>query len=650
MKKQLLLLVMMLLPMVTMADKSGTCGDYLTWTLVESTGTLNISGTGTMPDFSYSGNTIPWYTYRLDIIEVIIEEGVTSIGEYAFLGCSGLTSITISNSVTSIGNAAFYNCISLTSVTIGNAVTTIGRSAFLECSSLTSITIPASVTTIGSYAFRGCSSMKSVTIGNGVLTIGDNAFNSCPNLTSITIPSSVTTIGSYAFDSSTLKKTIWLTNTPPTGYTYASGAVNYVANNQFSSDSNWIVYPFLSSMFDVDGIVYVPISPSDKTCDAIDYIYDNSITEITLPRTVSYKGVIMEVQNLGQYLLCNNQVVKSVTISGNFPSLKQGVFYGCSSLEGITIPASVSSIENFVFAGCSSLKKVVIEDRDDELKLGFNSYNNGSYSPLFSDCSLDYVYIGGDISYSTSSSYGYSPFYRNTTLRKVVITDKETEISTNEFYGCTNLQSFTVGDGVEKFGDWAFSGCSSLQSLSFGTQLKTIGKEAFSDCTSVTEITSKAVTPPACSSQALDDINKWNCQLLVPQGSLAAYQAADQWKEFFFISEGEGGGTTPEERKCATPVIVYKDETISFNCETEDVTFTYEITTADVQKGSASEVQLTQTYTVSVYATKAGYEKSDVATMDIKIAGGLKGDVNADGEVNVGDIVTVTNIMAGKDE
>ena len=179
--------------------------------------------------------------------------------------------------------------------------------------------------------------------------------------------------------------------------------------------------------------------------------------------------------------------------------------------------------------------------------------------------------------------------------------------------------------------------------------MQSIGKEAFSDCTSMTKLISHAMTPPVCDSQALDDISKWECTLSVPKGTVSSYQQAAQWKEFFFISEGEGGGTTPEEKKCATPVIVYKDETISFNCETEDVTFTYEITTADVQKGSASEVQLTQTYTVSVYATKDGYEKSDVATMDIKIAGGMKGDVNADGEVNVGDIVTVTNIMAGKD-
>ena len=114
MKKQLLLLVMMLLPILACADKSGTCGDNLTWTLEESTGTLTISGSGAMSDYSYiaySSNYAPWYNDRTKILIVIIEDGVTSIGSGAFYNCSGLTSVTIPNSVTSIGIGAFEDCI-----------------------------------------------------------------------------------------------------------------------------------------------------------------------------------------------------------------------------------------------------------------------------------------------------------------------------------------------------------------------------------------------------------------------------------------------------------------------------------------------------------------------------------------------------------
>lgn len=118
MKKQLLLFVMMLLPMVASADNSGTCGANLTWTLEESTGTLTISGSGLMNDYvEYSA---PWYYDKAKIFKVVIKDGVTSIGGCAFYECSYLSSITIGNSVTTIGYFAFYNCTSLSFITIPN--------------------------------------------------------------------------------------------------------------------------------------------------------------------------------------------------------------------------------------------------------------------------------------------------------------------------------------------------------------------------------------------------------------------------------------------------------------------------------------------------------------------------------------------------
>lgn len=201
-------------------------------------------------------------------------------------------------------------------------------------------------------------------------------------------------------------------------------------------------------------------------------------------------------------------------------------------MSKIQIPSSVVSINDYAFVGCTSLKKVVMDEMESELRLGSNGSN-----PIFADCPLDEVYIGRNISYPTESSKGYSPFYRNTTLRSVTITDKETEISENEFYGCTNLKNVTIGDGVESIGNWAFSGCSSIDYFAFGCNMKTIGQEAFSDCTAMTRLISKAMMPPSCGTQALDDINKWNCRLLIPVGTLSSYQSAPQWKEFFFKEE-----------------------------------------------------------------------------------------------------------------
>ena len=565
---------------------------------------------------------------------VNIGDNVQNIPSYAFYGCSGLTSITIPNSVTSIGEGAFRNCSGLTSITIPNSVTSIGAYAFCGCSGLTSITIGNSVTSIGSYAFSGCSGLTSITIPNSVTSIGEYALASGSSLESVTIGTGVLSIGNNVFNYYRPAKVIWLTNTPPNGYRYAEGMVNYVANDQYTSLSNRTVYKFLSSTFEVDGVKYVPVSPSERTCDAIDCTYDPAAENITIGETAEYKGVQMTVNQIMPYALYNNQYVKNVMIgcSGNVPNyafsscsslqtatlgenvtgIGEYAFSGCSKLEGmfipnsvttigqcafggcsalsymqignkvatinsaafqnctsllkIMIPQSVTKIYGYVFSGCTSLKDVYFADRSTILTLG----SNGS-SPLFADCPLDSVYIGGNISYQTASNYGYSPFYRNSSLRTVVITDEETEISANEFYGCTNLQSFKVGDGVTTFGDWAFSGCSSLKSLSFGSQLQTIGKEAFSDCTSVTEITSLTATPPACGSQALDDINKWECTLHVPENSLAAYQAADQWKEFLFADENSGSGEIPHVEQ---PDLVIGEAGVATYCPTVDVDFT----------------------------------------------------------------------------
>lgn len=549
---------------------------------------------------------------------------VTSIGRSAFSGGSGLTAVEIPNSVTSIGGEAFHGCSGLTAIQIPSSVTSIGGWAFRGCSGLTAVEIPSSVTSISDYTFYGCERLHSVTIGAGVLSIDRYAFGD-----------------RYPYDRP--RKVIWLCNTPPEGYENAEGSVNYVANTSYKGLRNVKIYPYLSSLFEVGGIKYVPVSPSERTCEAIDCAYDTT-SVVRIGRTVSYQGVEMTVEDIRPYTCYDNDRMKTLHLDGYVGDVGGYAFYDCDSLAGvtipntvgnlgkncfqgctaltqatinatgslgencfqgctalaqatidatgnlgescfegctaltqasinvngslgescfqgctalaqailgdsvtgilgscfrscsalpeITIPAAVKRIGNHVFEGCTSLANVTIADRNSVLTLGNNYYNE----PMFADCPLNAVYIGGNISYSTDASDGYSPFYRNTSLETVTITDKETEISENEFYGCTNLKNVTLGDGIEAIGSYAFSGCAALEDFTFGSSLDSIGKEAFSDCTAMTRLVSRTAEPPVCGPQALDDINKWTCKLYVPDASIDAYKAADQWKEFFFIT------------------------------------------------------------------------------------------------------------------
>ena len=212
---------------------SGSAGTNATWTFDSETKVLTVSGTGPMKD-GYSPSMAITNGFEWNVGTIIIEQGITKIGDYAFSNCWA-TSVTIPDSVTSIGNSAFQSCSKLTSITIPNSVTSIGTSAFYYCFALTSMTIPASVISIGTRAFAGLDKIteivvspdnpnyasidgilynKSLTIlhtapsgyaGNlvipaGVNSIGDYAFEKCSGLTSITIPDSVTSIGIYAFE------------------------------------------------------------------------------------------------------------------------------------------------------------------------------------------------------------------------------------------------------------------------------------------------------------------------------------------------------------------------------------------------------------------------------------------------------------------
>ena len=184
----------------------GVCGDRLGWTLTDD-GVLTLSGDGAMKDFTFSqssGTSAPWYPYRAQILEVVLPEGITTIGNQAFRSCSKIESINLPQGITSIGASAFAYCSSLKAVAIPGTVQSMGGSAFYNCSGLQTLDIEDGVPALNTYAFFNCTSLTSVTLPQSLQTINAQAFKNTKALTSITIPKRVTNIGTEAFADSGL--------------------------------------------------------------------------------------------------------------------------------------------------------------------------------------------------------------------------------------------------------------------------------------------------------------------------------------------------------------------------------------------------------------------------------------------------------------
>ena len=258
----------------------------------------------------------------------VIPNSVTSIGNHAFSGCTGLTSITIPDSVTSIGDYAFSSCKGLSSITIPNSVTSIGKCAFEYCKGLTSVTIPDSVTSIGDFAFNNCTGLTSITIPDSVTNIGIGAFSGCKSLTSITIPNSVLSIG----------------------------------RNPFSACS---------------GLTSINVSEDNTEYDSRDNC--NAIIEKSTNTLISgCVNTVMpsNVTTIGDSAFNSCTGLTSITIPDSVTSIGDYAFSSCKSLTSITIPNSVTSIGNQTFVLSNNLKDVYYTGSESEWKAISIGYNN----------------------------------------------------------------------------------------------------------------------------------------------------------------------------------------------------------------------------------------------------------------------------------
>ena len=243
-----------------------------------------------------------YYYYDYDGWSYIYGTYYDKIGDYAFKGCSGLTSLTLPATITTIGKYAFEDCTGLTSLNLPAGITSIGRRAFGGCSGLTSLTLPAGITSISDEAFYLCSGLTSLTLPAGITSIGSAAFCGCSGLTSLALPAGITEIGGSAFFACSGLTSLTL----PAGIT----EIGYQA-----------------------------------------FSYCSGLTSLTLPA-----GITSISDNA--FYGCSG--LTSLTLPAGITLIGESAFCGCSGLTSLTLPAGITEIGSSAFSYCSGLTSIYV--------------------------------------------------------------------------------------------------------------------------------------------------------------------------------------------------------------------------------------------------------------------------------------------------
>ena len=483
--------------------------DNLTWKLYED-GTLNISGKGAMKNYNYYDNPSPASQKKDSVKKVVIEDGVTSIGNSAFDSCSNLTSITIPDSVSSIGNFVFYGCSSLTSITLSNNITNIGNSAFAGCSSLTSITIPDRVTSIEKYAFYNCSGLTSITIPDSVTSIGESAFRNCTSLTSITIPDSVTSIGKSAFSNCSSLTSITIPNGVTSIGEYAFQSCSSLTSITIPDSVTSIGAYAFSDCWDLTSIT---IPDSVTTIGESAFNACSSLTTISLSCKSSLKrsdfGKQADLVSYTSHTL-NKTEAKAATCTEN----GNKEYWTCEHCKKYFLsddanPETAKAVEqsecmipaiqhkNAIIQNASEPTETApgysgdryCPDCDTIVEKGYTYWNEDNLTwKLYADGTLNISGAGAmkDYDYDNNPSPASQ---KKDSVKKVVIEDGVTSIGNSAFFYCTSLTSITIPNSVTSIEPYAFYNCNSLTSITIPNSVTSIGNFAFSDCSSLTSIT-----------------------------------------------------------------------------------------------------------------------------------------------------------------
>ena len=529
MKKRLLsiLLVLLtaltLLPLGALADDNNKCGENLTWKFAD--GILTISGTGDMYDYS-EDYLAPWNEHCLEITNVTISGGVTSIGSYAFCYCS-VKSITLPFGLKHIGISAFFYCPNIQQIKIPDSVeyidpyafscckglhtvqlpaslTLISEELFAECDNLKNLSIPDTVTEIGANAFLRCTAFILEKLPAGIKSIGAAAFANCGNIESLALPGTLESIGEAAFNGTAIDKASFAGT--PERWTAIGGDACCIAQDKID---------FLEHTCDFSGWKYDEHKhwqqcSCNKTQNEGEHTGDGEICDVcgaalsaaldsgsidgglswSLSRsgalTISGSGKMPDFSSVANAAPWDKQKdkIQSVVIESGVQSISGGAFSGCTALEKLSISDTVAQIDLNAFGGCTALAEFDVAAENET----FSSVGGVLFS---ADKELLRYPVGKSADYTVPSgtvAIAGGAFKDCAKLESLVIPDSVTAIGESAFENCAALKRITLPKSIAKLEASCFSGCAALAEIALPDSVKTLGEKVFSGCAALKSV------------------------------------------------------------------------------------------------------------------------------------------------------------------
>ena len=425
--------------------------EEISWNL--DNGVLTISGEGAMDNYTKAANQ-PWYQDREKITSVVVEDGITEIGNFAFYGLTNLNDVYIADSVTKIDGYAFKNCTALTDIQLPKNLETIGESAFYSCTGFSSVTFPESVTCIDGYAFARCTGMKQIAFDGDAPEIQAGAFSGVK--ADVDYPKENTTWTedkkqNYGGQLTWEKAEPWEIKDHVLTINDDSVMVDYDS----AKKTPWYA--------ERDEITNIVISDGVTKVGAFAFYGLNNLTSVALSDTVA---------SIGGYAFKNSVKLSDINLPTGMKKIGESAFYGCSSLKSITIPEGLYTIWAYTFKNCTSLSEVNLPStliKIDE-------------AAFYGCTSLEKIDIPDNV-----SIIGVYCFKNCTKLSEVKLSKKLTQIREAVFYGCTSLPEITIPEKVESIGNYAFRRCEGLKTMELPETLKTIGESSFYGCSNLSE-------------------------------------------------------------------------------------------------------------------------------------------------------------------